>query len=176
MPGDVMPHGAMPAGAMPAGAIEVGARRAVGSDEPEVDRLAAAALDAVRGERGGEQWLATAAPGVPGSRGVPGVGDGTEWLVGCIDDVPLGVLAATPVRWPDGRLVVRVDVLWVEPDAREVGIGEALVDAAVDLAHDVGAIALEGLALPGQRELKNLFERFGLVARAIVVHKALPPR
>jgi hypothetical protein len=33
---------------------------------------------------------------------------------------------------------------------------------------------VDSLALPGDRHTKNFFEAFGLVARAIVVHKTLP--
>jgi len=38
-------------------------------------------------------------------------------------------------------------------------------------AHDCRGI--DAAALPGNRALKNFFERFGLTARAIVVHRAL---
>ena len=36
-----------------------------------------------------------------------------------------------------------------------------------------GCIGVDSLALPGNRETKNFFESFGLVARAIVVHRSL---
>jgi hypothetical protein len=34
-------------------------------------------------------------------------------------------------------------------------------------------VGIDAVALPGMRETKNFFEAAGLVARAIVVHKAL---
>jgi hypothetical protein len=36
-----------------------------------------------------------------------------------------------------------------------------------------GCVGVDGLALPGNRATKNFFETFGLVARAIVVHRRL---
>ena len=76
-------------------------------------------------------------------------------------------------RWRDGRAVAVVHQLFVEEAARELGVGEALLDTAIGFARARGCFAIESLALPGDRDLKNLFERFGLVARAIVVHKDL---
>ena len=157
--------------------MEVGARRAAGPDAAEVAALVASARRAVQGERGADQWDATVAPDAPDAAGLEvaaaGGDRGAVWLLGCIDEVPVGVAAAWLERWRDGRAVLRTDLVWVEPGAREVGVGEALVDELLLQARGLGATALEAVALPGQRELKNLFERFGLVARAIVVHKAV---
>jgi GNAT superfamily N-acetyltransferase len=54
-----------------------------------------------------------------------------------------------------------------------VGIGELVMDALVAWAQDHGCEAIDAVALPGDRETKNFFERFGLTARAIVVHRRL---
>ncbi len=141
------------------------ARPATTADGPELRRLVTRALDDVAGQRGAAAWLATRAPAPPATP------DG--WLVGCLDDVPVGAAFTETVAWPDGRSVVEIRFLYVEPEARELAVGEALVDAVLDAARQAGAYAVESTALPGDRELKNLFERFGLVARAITVHKAL---
>ena len=120
--------------------MEVVARRAGAGDVDEVARLVRVALEAVAGQRGADQWLVTDAPGVPG----PAELDDDAmpvWLVGCIDDVPVGVAAASERRWRDGRTVVRADLVYVEPGAREVGVGEALVDALLALAAGRGAVA-----------------------------------
>lgn len=152
--------------------MEVSARLAVAADAPEIARLLADAVIALDGQRGAAQWLATEAPAAPDAAELA-AGSPLVWLLGCIDDVPVGVAAAGEVRWRDGRVVVRAEVVYVDPGAREVGVGEALVDELLALAGRRGAVALESTALPGDRELKNLFERVGLVARAIVVSKAL---
>ena len=47
------------------------------------------------------------------------------------------------------------------------------MDAMVVWCRERGCIGIDGLALPGNRETKNFFETFGLVARAIVVHRPL---
>jgi hypothetical protein len=36
-----------------------------------------------------------------------------------------------------------------------------------------GCFGVDSLALPGDRHTKNFFESFGLVARAIVVHRSI---
>jgi hypothetical protein len=35
-------------------------------------------------------------------------------------------------------------------------------------------LGVDAIALPGNRDTKNFFETFGLVARAILVHRPLP--
>lgn len=152
---------------------EESARRAGPGDVAELARLVTAALDGVVGQRGADQWLSTAAPAAPGEADLAPDAP-VAWFLGCLDDVPVGVAAVSEQAWRDGRTVLRAELVYVEPDARELGVGEALVDALLAEATQRGAAALESTALPGDRELKNLFERVGLVARAIVVHKALP--
>jgi GNAT superfamily N-acetyltransferase len=69
--------------------------------------------------------------------------------------------------------VVVVEEIFVEPDAREVGVGEALLDSAEQWASERGAMGIEIEALPGDRKLKNLGERHGFKARTLVMHKKL---
>ncbi len=58
--------------------------------------------------------------------------------------------------------------VYVEPDARDIGTADSLMHAAIDaLGSSVGRIYAQ--ALPGDRAMKNLFERHGLTARTIVV-------
>ena len=63
--------------------------------------------------------------------------------------------------------------LYVHPEARDVGIGEAMIEELLTWAPTTGAKALEATALPGDRQTKNLFERFGMKARAITVSRRL---
>jgi ribosomal protein S18 acetylase RimI-like enzyme len=63
--------------------------------------------------------------------------------------------------------------VFVEPQAREVGIGDALVRHVLDVLTDVGAQWISAHALPGDRAMKNLFERHGLVAQTITVGRAI---
>ena len=69
--------------------------------------------------------------------------------------------------------IVRIDQVWVTPEARENGFGDSLLELAIERARSHGAIAVEGQALPGDRHTKNLYERAGIVARLITTYKAL---
>ena len=64
--------------------------------------------------------------------------------------------------------------LWVHPKARGIGVGYSLMREATDTATEKGCSGIDARALPGDRETKNFFESFGLVARVIDVHKSLP--
>lgn len=57
--------------------------------------------------------------------------------------------------------------------ARDIGVGDALLLHAITDLRDGGIEWLGGQAQPGDRALKNLFERHGLVAQTIVVGKSL---
>ena len=73
----------------------------------------------------------------------------------------------------DGQFDIRDADLYVLPDARGVGVGEAMMGLCLDWARRNGCIGLDSMALPGDRHTKNFFESFGLVARAIIVHRRL---
>ena len=62
-----------------------------------------------------------------------------------------------------------IEGVFVHPDAREVGCGDALVDEARNVAKERGGRRLEAIALPGDRETKNLYERAAITAKAITV-------
>lgn len=57
--------------------------------------------------------------------------------------------------------------------ARDIGVGDALLLHAITHLREAGVEWLGGQAQPGDRALKNLFERHGLVAQSIVVGKSL---
>ncbi len=73
----------------------------------------------------------------------------------------------------DPMPVARIDQVFVDADARELGFGDALVAAAMDWGREVGAELIEAETLPGDRNLKNLYERAGVTARLITVSKRL---
>lgn len=88
--------------------------------------------------------------------------------VSTIDDVVLGYL-----ELEIAGDTARVMQVYVEPQAREVGFGDWLLEAALTEARTQGCIVIEGYALPGDRATKNLYERAGITARKITVSKAL---
>jgi GNAT superfamily N-acetyltransferase len=69
--------------------------------------------------------------------------------------------------------VATVDQVYVRPEARELGFGDALLGAAWSRAAEAGATVLEGHALPGDRHIKNLYERAGITARLITVSRVI---
>jgi ribosomal protein S18 acetylase RimI-like enzyme len=77
-------------------------------------------------------------------------------------------------------LMVRIDStvasiqhVYVVPDSREVGLGDALVQTLLSEMRTRGVKSIEAQALPGDRGMKNLFERHGLIAQTILVGKSI---
>jgi len=64
-------------------------------------------------------------------------------------------------------------VIYVDPAAREVGVGENLLAAVAEWAGEHGAGTLDVPVLPGIRESKNFLEGAGFVARLLVMHRRL---
>jgi len=71
------------------------------------------------------------------------------------------------------KKIATIEQVFVTRDARNLGIGDALISATLKWAKDNKLDSLDALALPGDRETKNLYERSGLVARLITVTKKL---
>ncbi len=91
------------------------------------------------------------------------------------------VLGYGVLRYPgpeavgDEAPVAVIRELWVDPRARRIGMGTALLERACDAALEHGCGGVDSLALPGDRATKNFFENHSMVARAIVVHRGLLP-
>ena len=141
-------------------------RLATPTDAAQLSDLEREARAALVGQRGGDRWLVEH-PAIDGawSRRFADA----DVLVGLIDDVVIGYIVA---ELGDDK-IVRIDQVWVTPEARELGFGDELLAAAIDRGRTRGAVAVEGQALPGDRHTKNLYERAGIVARLIVTHRPL---
>lgn len=153
----------------------VGARLATVDDLDLVASMADAAIEELRPLRGGAVWSNTDARTSPVLDGLQAELDASdaEVFVGTIDDAPVGYAASHRRALHDGTAMARVTDLYVIPEARKVGVGEAMILAIEGWARDHELIALDSLALPGDRDTKNFFESFGLVARAIEVHRRI---
>ncbi len=90
------------------------------------------------------------------------------------DGVIVGYAVARLERSPTAPLLAVIEDLFTEPEARSVGVGEAMLGAVVEWGTERGAVGIDAMALPGARDTKNFFETFGLKARALVVHRDLP--
>jgi len=155
-------------------APEDAVRPATTGDLDVLEALATLAVDEQRDGRGGAVWSRREARRNPRATLADAMTRGDHHVVvGTLDDVIVGYGVVHSEPLADGGLLAVVDDLFVEPDARGVGVGEALMEALVAKARAWGAIGVDALALPGNRATKNFFESFGLTARAIVVHTTL---
>ncbi|MFN8038078.1 MAG: GNAT family N-acetyltransferase [Acidimicrobiales bacterium] len=152
------------------------ARRATAGDLAVLTTLAETAVAELRPQRGGELWWRREARSGSAGEALAALLDEPDALVvvGTIDDVVVGYGIVRTEVLHDGTLLAVVDDLYVEPGAREIGVGELVMDELLAWATDRGCVGIDALALPGNRAAKNFFERFGLTARAIVVHRRLP--
>jgi GNAT superfamily N-acetyltransferase len=98
--------------------------------------------------------------------------DRTVW-VGTIDDFVIGYAAARVDDLPDGERLGVIEDLFVELDARSVGVGEAMTNLVIAWFEEHGCSGADALALPGARATKNFFEESGFTARLLVMHRRL---
>ena len=139
-----------------------GVRPAGPADAVRSQELFEAARREVERSRGGAELLAADIP------------TGVEHLVllGSLDEVPLG-FAAGWVAERGGQRVGQLAGVYVEPAARGVGLGSALVEGMIDWFSRSNCDAVDAPALPGDRATKQLFEQSGLRARLLVLHRPL---
>jgi GNAT superfamily N-acetyltransferase len=153
--------------------MEEAARPATVADLPRLAELARVAGDELRPTRGGEVFLAREAAGQVEGPDVAVVGSSAEpprqvWA-GTIDDVVIGYVE----KLADGSAHGVLDAFFVEEGARGVGVGEALMDLALQWLRDCGCAGVDAVALPGHRLTKNFFEETGFTARLLVMYRRL---
>jgi ribosomal protein S18 acetylase RimI-like enzyme len=98
---------------------------------------------------------------------------GTHLLVGEIEGTVFGFLLARAeplLPQAGGERVGVIRLIYVEPDAREVAVGEAMREAVMDTFRAEGIKKFDAHVLPGHRLAKNFFEAGGFSARSIVMH------
>jgi GNAT superfamily N-acetyltransferase len=151
------------------------ARSATDDDLAAVVPMVEAAAAEKAEQKGGAVWSRRerrAGP-VPEALGNALASPTHELAVATYDGTVVGYALARVETLGDGGRLATVDDLYVDPGARGVGLGEALMDHLLAWATAEGCFGIDSLALPGDRNTKNFFESFGLVARAIVVHRPL---
>lgn len=147
-------------------------RRSVTDDVEALLDLERAAREAVADTRGGNRWLDEHPEiGAGWAAAITGRGVFVALVPVADAEVVVGYLVADLVDAP--MRLVRVDQVWVAPDARDLGFGDELLAAAIAWGRAGGAELVEGHALPGDRNLKNLYERAGITARLITVSRRL---
>lgn len=130
----------------------------------------------ITGDRGAEGLLRREAGPVPVTDEIARhMHDNSALVVaGTYDDVVFGYGFAVLEPQLDGSLLARLNHFVVDAEARKSGIGEAMMNLLMELAAERGCVGIDSLALPGDRDTKNFFESFGLKARLLTVHRALP--
>lgn len=153
------------------------ARPATEADIPALADLARAGITELAPMRGGAVWMAQEARREPvESTFAEQLGrEDYRVLVGTIDGVAVGYAVGRLARLADGSLLGVVDDIFVDIEARGVGLGEAMMADLVDWCRSCGCFGMDAMALPGHRLTKNFFEESGFTARKIVMHHSLRP-
>lgn len=143
----------------------------------DVDRLvelAATARAELVEQRGGFLWSRRESPPEPRRTELAAaIADPAACLtVGSFADHAVGYGLARLEELRTGEVIAVVSDIYVEPAFRGVAVGEAVMDALIAWARQQGCIGIDSLVLPGMRDSKNFFERYGMKARALLVHKS----
>ncbi len=143
-------------------------RPATSDDIESLVRLQAAARDGLTDVRGGRLRLQEC-PVITDWAGLLS-SDGVVVLVATLVDVVLGYMVLMLRPEIDRGVITHA---FVEEGARELGLGDTMVEHAITAVRAVGLPGIEAVALPGDRDTKNLYERAGLTARKLTVYKSL---
>lgn len=141
--------------------IDPNVRAAVADDVDQLRLLEREARQMLVDQRGGRRWLETHPER---AAGWPGQVTQDFVAVAHIGEVLVGYLAMSTAG-----TIARIDEVFVAPQARENGFGDALLALALEHARVTGVSTVEGESLPGDRDTKNLYERAGIKARLITV-------
>ncbi len=155
--------------------MNIEARVGTEDDVRTLVELYRACREALAGERGGGVHVLTAAfanPLEPHFRAMIH-DDRTLVLLGTIDDVAVGLGVARLEEISESARLATVEVLYVDPSAREVGVGETLLAELTEWATRRHAIGVDVPVLPGMRTAKNFLEGSGFAARLLVMHRQL---
>lgn len=94
-------------------------------------------------------------------------------LIGSIDGHPFGFLHARIeplLEQAEGEKVGAIRLIFVDHEAREVAVGEAMREKAMTMLRERGITKFDAHVLPGHRLAKNFFEAGGFSARSIIMH------
>jgi GNAT superfamily N-acetyltransferase len=151
------------------------ARPATPDDVPRIAELARTARKEMTELRGGPVFLAREARPEPLEDNLAAeLADPAHAVfVGTLDEAALGYAAVRVEELRTGDVLGVITDLFVEAEARAVGIGELLMGEALEWCKQQRATAVDTYALPGDRNTKNFFEMSGFTARLLVMHHRL---
>jgi GNAT superfamily N-acetyltransferase len=155
-----------------------GTRLARREDGDRCGDLCRAALEELQRERGGPLLVRREAGLIAKALLRPGGLDRLlsdprrRVILGTVDDSVVGLAMGRIDAVGEASLGI-VDAYYVEPGARGVGVGAALLDALVTWFTTSGCRGVDITALPGDRATKNVLESSGFKARLITMHRSL---
>jgi GNAT superfamily N-acetyltransferase len=152
-----------------------GARLATPADIPRLAQLARAAIAELEPTRGGAVWKAREARPEPLEENLTAAlaDPCVRVLAGTIDDTIVGYAAVRIEDLRDGTRLGVIDDIYVEEEARGVGLGEVMMNDLIGWCVAQGCFGMDAMALPGHRSTKNFFEESGFSARQLVMHHSL---
>jgi len=151
------------------------ARAATIDDLPAMVDLARALRAELRAMRGGALWELRDARPEPFDDAFRSLlaSEDACLVVGTIDEAVIGYAAVELETLRDGTRLGVITELFVDPEARGVGVGEAIAERLVAFCTEARCVGIDANALPGHRDTKNFFERTGFTARSLTMHKRL---
>ena len=152
-----------------------GCRPATSDDLGHILALAARLRAELQAMRGGELWASREARPEPLEEEYRALLQSENALVviGTLDETPIGFGAVEVETLRTGERLGVIHELYVEEEARSVGVGESMAAALLDFCRQRECCGVDARALPGHRATKNFFEEQGFTARALVMHKPL---
>jgi hypothetical protein len=149
-------------------------RPANAGDLPRIVQLAELMREELVALKGGALWSAREAHADPTAAYTDLLArDDAMVLVGTIDDAVVGFGAVRLERLHTGATLGVITDVFVEPGAREVGVGETIIGGLVGFCEAHHCVGIDAFALPGHRATKNFFEGSGFTARALLMHHRL---
>ncbi len=152
--------------------MEEGCRPASTADLPRIAELNRAVIEELSPMRGGAVWKAREARPEPLEDGLADLLDNPDArvLVATIDDTVVGYAVVHLEYLADGSILGVIDDIFVEEGARQVGLGELMIDDLMTWCEERKCVGMDAMALPGHRATKNFFEESGFTARQLVMH------
>jgi len=152
--------------------VEEACRPATPGDLPRVAELNRAVVEELAPMRGGAVWKAREARPEPVEEALAELLDdpNARVLVATIDDTVVGYAVVHLEHLADGSILGVIDDIFVEEGARQVGLGELMIDDLMTWCEDRKCVGMDAMALPGHRATKNFFEESGFTARQLVMH------
>ena len=152
------------------------ARPATRADIPVLKALGQMARAELAGQRGGALLAGSMAGSPPVEELLEDAWPDEDRIlvVGTTDEAEVGFASARCDRHGPEPIGV-IEAIYVEPSARMVGVGEAMIDLVIAWCAARRCAGVDAPALPGNRPAKAFFEDNSFVTRLLVMHHPIPP-